>query len=110
LPEQPRLYILATNLSEGCLCAFTRDGLLMQRRLPGQRFRFDHIHTGLATVPIAVTASSAFPGFFPPLQLRGEEVGADPGRFGRLAFTDGGVYDNLGVRMFRCLERSLLAH
>ena len=26
-----------------------------------------------------------------------------------LAFTDGGVYDNLGVRMFRHLERSLLA-
>ncbi|MCI0680757.1 MAG: patatin-like phospholipase family protein [Gemmataceae bacterium] len=109
LPERPRLYILATNLSEGCLCAFTREGLLMQRRLPGQRFRFDRIHTGLATVPMAVTASSAFPGFFPPLELRGEEVGADPGHFGRVAFTDGGVYDNLGVRMFRCLERSLLA-
>src|SRR5438128_1012488 len=24
LPEQPRLHILATNLSEGCLCAFSR--------------------------------------------------------------------------------------
>jgi predicted acylesterase/phospholipase RssA len=109
LPERPRLYILATNLSEGCLCAFTRDGLLMQRRLPGQRFRFDRIHTGLATVPMAVTASSAFPGFFPPIELNAEDVGADPGEFGRLAFTDGGVYDNLGVRMFRCLERSWMA-
>lgn len=108
-PSRPRLYILATNLSEGCLCAFTRDGLLMQRRRPGQRFRFDRIHTGLATVPMAVTASSAFPGFFPPLELQGQDVGADPGQFGRLAFTDGGVYDNLGVRMFRCLERSWLA-
>jgi predicted acylesterase/phospholipase RssA len=64
LPRQPRLSILATNLSEGCLCAFTRDGLLMQRRQPGRRFRFDRIHTGLATVPMAVTASSAFPGLF----------------------------------------------
>lgn len=109
LPQRPRLFILATNLSEGCLCAFTRDGLLMQRRLPGQRFRFDRIHTGLATVPMAVTASSAFPGFFPPLELHGQDVGADPGQFGRLAFTDGGVYDNLGVRMFRCLERSWMA-
>ena len=62
LPERPRLYILATNLSEGCLCAFTRDGLIMQRRRPGHRFHFDRIHTGLATVPMAVTASSAFPG------------------------------------------------
>jgi predicted acylesterase/phospholipase RssA len=109
LPSMPRLSILATNLSEGCLCAFTRDGLLMQRRRPGQRFRFDLVHAGLATVPMAVTASSAFPGFFPPLELQGQDVGADPGRFGRLAFTDGGVYDNLGVRMFRCLERSWMA-
>jgi predicted acylesterase/phospholipase RssA len=109
MPQEPRLFILATNISEGCLCAFTRDGLLIQRRLPGQRFRFDRIHTGLATVPMAVTASSAFPGFFPPLELQGQDVGADPGQFGRLAFTDGGVYDNLGVRMFRCLERSWMA-
>lgn len=109
LPDRPRLYILATNLSEGCLCAFTRDGLLMQRRRPGHRFEFDRIHTGLATVSMAVTASSAFPGFFPPLELRGEDVGADPGKFNRVSFTDGGVYDNLGVRMFRHLERYLLA-
>ncbi len=93
LPERPRLFILATNLSEGCLCAFTRDGLLVQRRQPGKLFRFERIHTGLATLPIAVTASSAFPGFFPPLELNGHDVGADPGRFGRLAFTDGGIYD-----------------
>lgn len=109
LPERPRLSILATNLSEGCLCAFTRDGLIMQRRRPGQRFHFDRIHTGLATVPMAVTASSAFPGFFPPLELQAADVGADPGQFGRLAFTDGGVYDNLGVRMFRWMERSWMA-
>jgi predicted acylesterase/phospholipase RssA len=109
LPERPRLFILATNLSEGCLCAFTRDGLLVQRRQPGEHFRFDRIHTGLATLPMAVTASSAFPPIFPPLELDGHDVGADPGRFGRLAFTDGGIYDNLGVRMFRCLEQSWLA-
>ena len=109
LPERPRLHILATNLSEGCLCAFTRDGLVMQRRRPGHRFRFDRIHAGLATLPMAVTASSAFPGFFPPLELQGQDVGADPGQFGQVAFTDGGVYDNLGVRMFKCLEQSWLA-
>lgn len=109
LPERPRLYMLATNLSEGCLCAFTSAGLLMQRRRPGQRMRFEKIHTGLATIPMAVTASSAFPGFFPPIELHAEDVGANPGQFGRLAFTDGGVYDNLGVRMFRCLERSWMA-
>ena len=58
---------------------------------------------------MAVTASSAFPGFFPPFELQAQDVGADPGQFGRLAFTDGGVYDNLGVRMFRWMERSWMA-
>ena len=109
LPEKPQLHILATNLSEGCLCSFNRNGLLMVRRQPGHTFRIDRIHVGLATVAMAVTASSAFPGFFPPLELTGADVGASAGEFGRQAYTDGGVFDNLGVRMFRCLERPLLA-
>jgi predicted acylesterase/phospholipase RssA len=108
LPEKPQLHILATNLSEGCLCSFNRNGLLMMRRQPDRSFRIDHIHVGLATVPMAVTASSAFPGFFPPFVLTGADVGAHGGEFGRQAYTDGGVFDNLGVRMFRFLERPLL--
>src|SRR5262249_51392354 len=111
--------------SEGCLCSFNRDGLWMMRRqhlspLPpaaGERgrgegvhgYRIDRIHTGLATVPMAVTASSAFPGFFPPVELTGAHVGASVGEFGRHAYTDGGVFDSLGVRMFRCLEPLLAA-
>jgi predicted acylesterase/phospholipase RssA len=109
LPESPQLHILSTNLSEGCLCSFNRNGLLMVRRQPGNTFRLDRVHIGLATVAMAVTASSAFPGFFPPLELTGAEVGAGAGEFGRQAYTDGGVFDNLGVRMFHCLERPLLA-
>src|SRR5437773_7124459 len=109
LPEKPQLHLLATNLSEGCLCSFNRNGLLMVRRQPGNTFRMDRIQVGLATVAMAVTASSAFPGFFPPLELTGADVGASAGEFGRQAYTDGGVFDNLGVRMFRCLERPLLA-
>jgi predicted acylesterase/phospholipase RssA len=104
LPERPQLHILATNLSEGCLCSFNRDGLWMMRRQPGHAVRVDRVHVGLATVPMAVTASSAFPGFFPPLELTGRDVGARGGEFNRQAYTDGGVFDNLGVRMFRCLE------
>ena len=107
LPESPQLHILTTNLSEGCLCSFNRDGLLMMRRQGGGKFRLDRVHVGLATVPMAVTASSAFPGFFPPLELTGADVGASVGEFGRQAFTDGGVFDNLGVRMFRFLEQLL---
>jgi predicted acylesterase/phospholipase RssA len=109
LPQKPQLHILATNLSEGCLCSFNRNGLLMVRRQPGHTFRIDRVHVGLATVPMAVTASSAFPGFFPPLELTAADVGAGAGEFGRQAYTDGGVFDNLGVRMFGCLAQSLLA-
>ncbi len=108
LPDTPRLHILATNLSEGCLCSFNRDGLLMIRRQGGHAFRLHRVHVGLATVAMAVTASSAFPGFFPPIELTGADVGACCGEFGRQAYTDGGVFDNLGVRMFGCLTRSLL--
>jgi predicted acylesterase/phospholipase RssA len=102
LPEQPQLHILATNLSEGCLCSFNRDGLWMMQEKAG-RAQIERIRVGLMTVAMAVTASSAFPGFFPPLELTGYDVGARGGEFGRKAFTDGGVFDNLGVRMFRWL-------
>ena len=108
LPPCPQLHILATNLSEGCLCSFNRDGLWMVRRQPGHPVRIDRIHIGLATVPMAVTASSAYPAFFPPLELTGADVGAIAGQFERQAYTDGGIFDNLGVRMFHCLEQAQL--
>lgn len=109
LPQRPELHMLATNLSEGCLCSFNRNGLLKMHPQAGHAVRIERIHVGLATVPMAVTASSAFPGFFPPLELTGADVGASGGEFGRESYTDGGVFDNLGVRLFRCLERPLLA-
>jgi predicted acylesterase/phospholipase RssA len=102
LPERPELHILATNLSEGCLCSFNRDGLWTMKQKAG-RSDIDRIRVGLATVSMAVAASSAFPGFFPPLELTGREVGARGGEFGKQTYTDGGVFDNLGVRMFRWL-------
>ena len=105
LPEHPRLHILATNISEGQLCSFNRDGLWMIRREPGHAFRIDQLPIGLATVPMAVAASSAFPGFFPPMELTGADVGARSGDFGRQSYTDGGVFDNLGVRMFRYFSK-----
>jgi predicted acylesterase/phospholipase RssA len=109
LPERPQLHLLATSVSEGCLCSFNRNGMLAVRRQPGKAIRLDRTRMGLATVAMAVAASSAFPGFFPPLELTGTDVGAIGGEFDRQAYTDGAVFDNLGVRMFRCLERPLLA-
>jgi hypothetical protein len=107
LPESPSLHLLTTNVSEGRLCSFHREGLSTIRPLPGNTFRVDRVSTGLATVGMAVAASSAFPGFFPPLVLTGEDVDANKGEFGRAVFSDGGVFDNLGIRMFRFFERFL---
>src|SRR6478736_6504956 len=83
LPEIPQLHLLSTNLNEGCLCSFSRQGLMMARPQPGHTYYIDRIHVGLATVAMAVAASSAYPGFFPPLELTGTEVGASIGEFGR---------------------------
>ena len=108
LPEKPQLHILATNLSEGSLCSFNRNGLLVMRRgHAGEGIRVDQHRASLATVSMAVTASSAFPSFFPPLELSGAQVGTADGEFGRQAFTDGGVFDNLGIRMFHYLKEFL---
>ena len=106
LPDSPRLYILATDVNEGSICAFYRGGMLLQRRTASGKRQFEHFPVGLATVPMAVAASSAFPGFFPPLQLRSWEVGAKEGEFGQHAFTDGGIYDNIGLRMFHHLKHT----
>ena len=45
--------------------------------------------------------------FSRPWTLPAADVGASGGEFGRQAYTDGGVFDNLGVRMFRFLEQLL---
>ncbi len=106
LPASPELHILSTSLSGGGLSSFTRRGLLMEQRQSSGGLTMAHHHVGLVTVPMAVAASSAFPGFFPPLELSAEVVGAQEGDFQTQFFTDGGVYDNLGVRMFRYLQQT----
>ena len=53
LPDSPRLHILSTNLSEGCLCSFNQNGLLMLRRVAGHRDRFERVKAGLATPAVS---------------------------------------------------------
>lgn len=102
LPESPELHLLTTNVSEGGLCSFTRDGLIMQRR--SQRgTKVDTLPARLTRISLAVTASSAFPGFFSPVLITADELGLSEGEFPPQTFTDGGVYDNLGVRAFDIL-------
>jgi predicted acylesterase/phospholipase RssA len=102
LPNCPELHILATNVSEGCLCSFSRHGLLMKIR--GSKPAL--LPARLTRVSLAVAASSAFPGFFPPVRMSADEVGLQTGEFPTQSFTDGGVFDNLGVRAFDLLHES----
>ena len=104
LPEQPLLHILSTNVSDGVLAVFNRDGLHIQKRGVRDADPFRHIAGQTASVAKVVAASSAFPGFFPPVELTAQDLGVHEGEFPNESFTDGGVYDNLGTRAFAWLK------
>ena len=105
LPEQPMLHMLATSVSTGALSAFNRHGLFIQQRRDGGSHAFEHIPGRLASISQVVGASSAFPGFFPPVEITAADLGVRDGQFPAEFFTDGGVYDNLGLRAFLWLRQ-----
>ena len=105
LPESPRLYILATNVSNGGLSVFDRGGLSIQQRTDAGAPEFERISGQMAGIARIVGASSAFPGFFPPVAIRAADLGVREGQFPTEWFTDGGVYDNLGMRLFSWLKQ-----
>ncbi|MDJ0683293.1 MAG: patatin-like phospholipase family protein [Alphaproteobacteria bacterium] len=96
----PSLHILATSISTGALSVFNQNGLYIQDR---EKTSFDHVPGRLASVSKVVGASSAFPGFFPPTKFTAADLGLREGQFTTQYFTDGGVYDNLGLRAFSWL-------
>ena len=98
LPARPRFIINATNLESGALFRFSR------RYAADWRVgRIDDPAIGLAT---AVAASSAFPPVLSPFELdlgdagwktvRGNDL-VSPDYRSKIALSDGGVYDNLGL-------------
>jgi predicted acylesterase/phospholipase RssA len=105
LPEKPSLHILATNVSNGGLSVFNRDGLFIQQRAGAGAPEFERISGQMAAIARVVGASSAFPGFFPPVAIRADDLGVREGQFPTEWFTDGGVYDNLGMRAFSWLKQ-----
>jgi predicted acylesterase/phospholipase RssA len=105
LPKSPGLHILATNVSDGVLSVFNRDGLHIQKRDLDGDDPFHHVPGWTASIAKVVGASSAFPGFFPPVEITAADLGVRDGHFPTESFTDGGVYDNLGIRAFRWLQQ-----
>ena len=103
LPERPMLHILTTNVSNGGLSVFNRNGLFIQQRQSAGVSAFRHVPGQLASLPRVVGASSAFPGFFPPVEITAADLGVRQGQYPTEWFTDGGVYDNLSIRAFSWL-------
>lgn len=104
LPETPMLHMLATSVSNGGLTVFNRDGVYIQQRSEEGIARYDFVPGHMAGIPRVVAASSAFPGFFPPVEFTANDLGVRDGEFPTEYFTDGGVYDNLGIRAFSWLR------
>ncbi len=104
LPERPALHVLATNVSDGVMAVFNREGLHIQKRSAHDSDPFHHVPGQTASVAKVVGASSAFPGFFPPVEFTAADLGVHDGQFVAESFTDGGVYDNLGTRAFLWLR------
>ncbi|MBL8228913.1 MAG: patatin-like phospholipase family protein [Bryobacterales bacterium] len=95
------LYMLGCSMTTGELCSFSPDRLEFETT-------FDDAAKSVAIdsepVAKAVAASAAFPPMFPPQEISKKTI---PGFSSKVVHyvTDGGVYDNLGIKMFELLRR-----
>jgi predicted acylesterase/phospholipase RssA/tetratricopeptide (TPR) repeat protein len=93
----PELYLLATSMSTGDLCSFSRSGFWIDDRSENGYGRM--VRTGELPIAYAVAASSAFPPLFPPIKLTRERLHCIEHEFPHDEYlADGGVFDNLGLR------------
>lgn len=98
LPDHPHFVINATNVQSGALWRFAKPYM--------RDYRVGEIRQPNVRLAVAVAASSAFPPFLSPLELKCKEEDYTPHSgldLQRSPFTtdvfltDGGVYDNLGL-------------
>jgi predicted acylesterase/phospholipase RssA len=96
-PDAPRLDILTTNLTQGSLAYFSNGVLVANDDDPKE------VETPI-TAARAVMASALFPAVFPTVEFNADALRVSSVQFPTSQyFTDGGVYDNLGIRRFRSL-------
>ena len=100
----PDLYVVATNMFAGRLASFSRGGLRFEL---GKDKKPDEFHdTSTVPISLAVAASAAFPGLIPPIAVTGPRLNLQGELNPKLQhLTDGGVFDNLGVRKLELLEK-----
>lgn len=109
LPDRPRFVINATNVQSGALWRFTK-------RFMGD-WRVGTIPQPTVPMAEAVAASSAFPPFLSPLEMKLDPASFTPGTghdlqrppfTEKVVLSDGGVYDNLGLEQVLKHHKTLL--
>ena len=98
----PKTYFVSTSLRTGLPAYFALNEFRLVDKTDGSR----QVLSSELPVALAVCASSAFPLLFPPLLINAEVLRCSNTDFpGSDYLTDGGVYDNLGIRLVHeCLE------
>ena len=98
IPDRPRFVINSTSLQSEVLWRFSKPYMW--------DYRVGKVPNPQVPLAVAVAASSAFPPFLSPLELRLQPQSFEPGTgtdlqkepfTSRVRLTDGGVYDNLGL-------------
>jgi predicted acylesterase/phospholipase RssA len=114
-PAVPDLHLLATNLSQGGAASFSSVQQGNERKVVyqwevnpgtgGHEAELLEVQCDHLPIERAVACSAAFPGVFPPRLLEAEDLGLGSEKDLRHLLTDGGVFDNLGVRMLARVAR-----
>lgn len=98
LPARPHFVFNAANLQSGVLWRFSREYMA--------DWRVGTVREPRMRLAVAVAASAAFPPFLSPVRLALQPGDYEPGSGDdlrghdfrtRVALTDGGIYDNLGL-------------
>jgi glycine betaine/choline ABC-type transport system substrate-binding protein len=89
-------------MTNGGLCSFTQGGLSLDF---GQDADTSLLPSVQIPLSLAVACSSAYPVLFNPIRVGPEILGKENGAERRLS--DGGIFDNLGVRKLFQLARNL---
>jgi predicted acylesterase/phospholipase RssA len=104
--DAPTVHILATDFRTGELCSFTRTNFEKLRRVR-HGIEVDVAPAGQIDLAFAVAASSSFPPMFPPIPLTPRMLGSPQHSefVSPILLSDGGVYDNFGIDLFRLVKR-----
>jgi len=104
--DSPDFYFLATNLTTGNIACFTNTGIYpnVDEETDIQKQLF--VPSSSCTLSECVAASSAFPPLFSPYAFSQKRFKVDSKFLSKPQyFTDGGVYDNLGVRALKLFSK-----